>query len=411
MNGKLLFDEARKIATKNKGSCLSETYNGAHTKLKRRCENKHELYATLDKVKKFRLEFVSEKKFTLSLNVKVHADIDPRGNVFIVEMKKAEHASVVARLIRYFKVPNGGVVDNPLIDALWRKYYKLNKYEESLTDLNKSLELEPDNLSAIKSRVYTYRKLRKYEESLADLNILLNINPDNAYDAEILKISPENAFALIIRGEVNKAINNVEEAVSDFNKSLKIEPYNAFILRSRGVVYCELGNYENSLVDLNESLEIESDNSVALKNRAYINRKMGRYEESLADLNKLLKIDPKNAYDAGILRSFDATYFKLNNYEESLTNLNKSLKIESKNVSALILRAHYQPRGRDKPFAPDIAIYPGLTILPKPPIPAPPSQRRLNFHPPRPSRHLEILAVDKSVGSGSYISDFVPNFP
>ncbi|CAG8489197.1 6374_t:CDS:2 [Gigaspora rosea] len=81
-------------------------------------------------------------------------------------------------------------------------------------------------------------------------------------------------------------------------------------------------------------------------------------------------------------------------------------KAEHASVVARLIRyfkvpngAHYQPRGRDKPFAPDIAIYPGLTILPKPPIPAPPSQRRLNFHPPRPSRHLEILAVDKSVGS------------
>ncbi|RIB06499.1 hypothetical protein C2G38_2277376, partial [Gigaspora rosea] len=221
--------------------------------------------------------------------------------------------------------------------------------------------------------------------------------------------------ALIIRGKVNEAINNFEEAVSDFNKSLKIELYNAFILRSHGIVYCELGNYENSLVDLNESLEIETDNSVALKNHEYINHKMVRYEESLADLNKLLKIDPKNAYNAGILRSFGAIYFKLNNYEESLANLNKSLKIETKNVSALILRggffSYYQPSRRDKPFASDIAIYPGLTIIPKPLIPASPLQCRLSFYSPRPFQHLEIFTVDKSVGSGSEISDFVPNFP
>ncbi len=45
-------------------------------------------------------------------------DTDSRGNVFIVEMEKDEHASVVARLQEYFKVPNGGVADNPPIDVL-----------------------------------------------------------------------------------------------------------------------------------------------------------------------------------------------------------------------------------------------------------------------------------------------------
>ncbi|CAG8772214.1 4540_t:CDS:2, partial [Racocetra fulgida] len=47
-NAKLSIEEAIKIATKNKGLCLSETYNDAHTKLKRQCEKKHEWYATLN---------------------------------------------------------------------------------------------------------------------------------------------------------------------------------------------------------------------------------------------------------------------------------------------------------------------------------------------------------------------------
>ncbi|CAJ0749218.1 20260_t:CDS:2 [Entrophospora sp. SA101] len=50
-NAKISIEEARKIATKNKGLCLSETYNGAHTKLKWQCEKKHEWYSTVDKVK------------------------------------------------------------------------------------------------------------------------------------------------------------------------------------------------------------------------------------------------------------------------------------------------------------------------------------------------------------------------
>src|ERR1044072_1263815 len=44
-------------------------------------------------------------------------DIDSRGNVFIVEIKKDEYGFVVARLQDYFKVPNGGMIINPPIDV------------------------------------------------------------------------------------------------------------------------------------------------------------------------------------------------------------------------------------------------------------------------------------------------------
>ncbi|CAG8841182.1 15950_t:CDS:2, partial [Gigaspora margarita] len=61
--------------------------------------------------------------------------------------------------------------------------------------------------------------------------------------------------------------------------------------------------------------------------------------------------------------------------------------------------AHYQPHKEEKLFAPDIAIYPGLTIILKPSISALLLQCRLSFYSPRPSRHLEILTVDNLVGS------------
>ena len=45
-------------------------------------------------------------------------DIDSRGNIFIVEMEKDEHASVVGQLQIYFGVPNGAIIDNRPIDVL-----------------------------------------------------------------------------------------------------------------------------------------------------------------------------------------------------------------------------------------------------------------------------------------------------
>jgi hypothetical protein len=45
-------------------------------------------------------------------------DIDSRGNVFIVEMEKDEHASVIDQLQSYLRVPNGGVTVRPPINFM-----------------------------------------------------------------------------------------------------------------------------------------------------------------------------------------------------------------------------------------------------------------------------------------------------
>ena len=46
----------------------------------------------------------------------------------------------------------------------------IKKYEESLVDLNRSLEIKPNDVLTLRQRGSTYYKMYEYEESLADLN-------------------------------------------------------------------------------------------------------------------------------------------------------------------------------------------------------------------------------------------------
>ncbi|CAG8457382.1 10675_t:CDS:10 [Cetraspora pellucida] len=58
-------------------------------------------------------------------------------------------------------------------------YYKSRNYEESLTELNRSLDIEPNNAFALRTRGATYYELGRYKESLEDLNKSLEIDPNN----------------------------------------------------------------------------------------------------------------------------------------------------------------------------------------------------------------------------------------
>jgi len=62
-----------------------------------------------------------------------------------------------------------------------KTYYMMKKYKESLADLNKSLEIEPNDSWVLKQRGKTYYIMNKYEESLADVTKSLEIEPNDAW--------------------------------------------------------------------------------------------------------------------------------------------------------------------------------------------------------------------------------------
>ena len=60
-------------------------------------------------------------------------------------------------------------------------YFVVGKYEQTIADLTKLLELETNNAFALRYRGETYYIMKKYEESLVDLNKLLEINANDTY--------------------------------------------------------------------------------------------------------------------------------------------------------------------------------------------------------------------------------------
>ncbi|RIB05833.1 hypothetical protein C2G38_2047289 [Gigaspora rosea] len=188
-------------------------------------------------------------------------------------------------------------------------YRVMGKYEESLIDLTKSLEIEANNANALRYRGATYLAMDRYEESLADLN-------------KSLEIEPDNVFALKYRGATYRMLRRYEESLADLNKALGIEPIDGFALRYRGDIYRLMDKFKESLKDLNKSLEIEPDNAITLNFRGITYYRMGRYEKSISDLNKSLKIEPNDAF---ALKVRGDTYRMMCRYEESLADFNQSL--------------------------------------------------------------------------------------
>ena len=60
------------------------------------------------------------------------------------------------------------------------------------------------------------------------------------------RFEPQDAASLKIRGYVHYWLDQYEDALLDFNKSLELEPNNVWALKQRGEVYRMLKKYDNA---------------------------------------------------------------------------------------------------------------------------------------------------------------------
>ncbi|CAG8480413.1 3772_t:CDS:2 [Cetraspora pellucida] len=217
----------------------------------------------------------------------------------------------------------------------------LSRYEESLVDFNKTLEIDQNNAKALSHRGMTLLVMGRREESLADLNKSLEINPYceaglmariltyqsmGKYVDELLKLSivglEIDFFATRRKGNIYNELGQYEESITCLNKTLAI--------RSN-----DMGKYNESIADFNKSLEI-SPNNVMTLNAPYQN--IGKHNESLADLNKSLEISPDCPDHKSILMQRGIAYYNLDMFKESFDDLNKFLESDPKNETALKYR-------------------------------------------------------------------------
>lgn len=124
---------------------------------------------------------------------------------------------------------------------LWRGMYwgDKGKLGESIRDLNKAIERNPDLTEAYKYRGGLYGFAKQYEKSIADLNKYLEQNPSDSEQYYNRGLSLLN-------------LGRTQEAIADFSKTLELNPDFFRAYRARGNAYKALGETAKSDADMAE---------------------------------------------------------------------------------------------------------------------------------------------------------------
>jgi protein O-mannosyl-transferase len=100
----------------------------------------------------------------------------------------------------------------------------LNNYPAALADLNKALEIFPNNKNAYFNRSIVYFNSQNYPAALQDYT-------------SYLKYEPNDASILYERGMLYRSMNRPQEALADLNKAIQINPKGkeAYLERARAL--------------------------------------------------------------------------------------------------------------------------------------------------------------------------------
>ena len=177
---------------------------------------------------------------------------------------------------------NSTVKETPssLCNSGVRKFMKLN-FVGAISDYNKALLLDPENISAIFNRANAKLALEDFEGAIEDYSLVINYEPNDK-------------VAYFQRGISKTKLNQNKKAIKDFTQAIKLDKHYWDAYFQRGITKYNLEDFEESMHDFN-ILNKYRPNSEVLFYIAISKMGLGNYSGAKKDLTLVIEMDPTNA--------------------------------------------------------------------------------------------------------------------
>ncbi len=151
----------------------------------------------------------------------------------------------------------------------------------ALSDLSKSLALDPANAYALTLRCRAYDELGQPALALNDC------------DAAILTgASSGEAFSWRCFARIR--LHDAQGALNDCDKAVSLAPDNPIAYSNRCSTYDDAGNYPKALADCNKAISLDPKAQPAYNNRCSVHLHANELPDALDDCNTAIALDPDN---------------------------------------------------------------------------------------------------------------------
>ncbi len=199
------------------------------------------------------------------------------------------------------------------------KALKDRNFKEALANYQKAINLDrpqerKDRTSSLLNSDFyvnlaiANRYNGNHDQSFLDLNKAIELNPQNY-----------NAYAK--RGEYY-GMENVKLAEADLSKAISINPLGKEAYESRFYLYLEAKNYPKAISDLKKRVEINPDGMwMDFLAKTYV--KAGSYKEAVTTYTKMINNLPPSDSNKTDFTERAESYYKLKDYKSALADLSK----------------------------------------------------------------------------------------
>jgi len=213
-------------------------------------------------------------------------------------------------------------IDEPTSDTkvlLERAEKKINlkNYNGALTDINKTLNIEPTNFSA-------YFRRSEVKREMKDI-----IGADDDYETGlVLMKKKERGLKALDKARDKYNADDFKGAIKYYSEAIDCYIEFGFVYYDRAMSKKYSGDYHGALLDLNKAIEMDSNYSDAFYDRARLkHHQFNEFNSAMNDYNAAIKLNPTEAkfFDyRGDLKN------EMNDNEGATNDFNKAIELNPK---------------------------------------------------------------------------------
>jgi tetratricopeptide (TPR) repeat protein len=226
--------------------------------------------------------------------------------------------------------------------------------DKRLADINKALELDPDNVTALLMRAGVYREKGEQDKALADADRALQLGPEvpaairtramllteqrrfgEAVEElqKLQRLAPRDTLTLLQLAILFSADDKPEKAIAAYSAVLAEDPKEWRALRGRGDAYLNIGKQIEAIADYENGLMLQPDDQGMLNNLAWVLATSPR--DSLRDGRRAIELATKAGEATEyklphILSTLAAAYAETGDFESAVKWSTKSVELSDK---------------------------------------------------------------------------------
>ncbi|MBF0216675.1 MAG: tetratricopeptide repeat protein [Candidatus Omnitrophica bacterium] len=229
------------------------------------------------------------------------------------------------------EVYTGAVTENPLMaESYYARGTVLNGlelYDKALSDLDKALELSPNDPMYHMGRAVTYLHMNETDKAIKDLERAVEIDPNFIfshvvymklayiyteaglmekaldYCGKAISFYPDYVPAYRYRAEISLSMGRTSEALSDYDILISKDPATSEAHAFRAWAYFLKGDLKNSIADSDKAIELDPAKATPYYTRGLARYLAGDYVNSMADYTKAAELDHDTLSAYGVFLS------------------------------------------------------------------------------------------------------------